>query len=114
MRATAAQVSVERLPDLLIGGMAGPSQQCDGGDHHPVGAVAALRGLFLEEGTLHRMQFLRRPQSFQGRDRTARGFGDRQLAGLHRLGTQEHRARTTLLQAATELRAVQPSSLRST
>ncbi len=108
MRAAAAEVVVERLADLLIGGMRRAPDERGGGDHHAIGAVAALRRLFYKERLLHGMRLVGRAQALQRGDLRADGLADGQTAARHRLGPAQHLARAALLQPAAEERAVQP------
>ena len=65
---------------ILPGSAWGLGDQRRAGHHHAVGAVAALRRLLGDEGRLHRVRLLRRPQPFDGGDRLPRAAetGNRQ------------------------------------
>jgi hypothetical protein len=73
-------------------------------DDHPVEAVTALRGLFLNEGALHWMVFTFRHQSLQSCDSRATHLGNWKFAGWRRLAPDQHHTGTTGLLATTELR----------
>src|ERR1041385_1455795 len=74
---------------------------------HSVGAVAALSGLFLDKGRLHRIWLFWSPQSFDGRDGTSLGLSNRNAAGAGHLAVDQDRARSALSQAAAEFRSMQ-------
>ncbi len=76
--------------------------------HHSGNAVTALRGLFLDEGALHRPGLVEGAEALDGAH-TARAHGrDRRDARENRFAVQHHRARAALPEPATELGAVQP------
>src|SRR5881397_213926 len=76
VRGAAAQVAVQRPPDLACrrGRIALEQRLCR--HHHAVAAVAALTGLLLDERALQRVQLVERAEAFDG--------GDRLLDGRHR------------------------------
>ena len=65
VRAAAAQVACQRLFDFGFAWIRLCIQQRLGRHDHAVGAIAALRGLFIEEGFLQRMQFVERAYAFK-------------------------------------------------
>ena len=108
MRAAAAQVPIQSLPDLQVARVGSlPKQGCCG-DDHSVKAIAALRGLFLEEGALGRMVLPSLHQSFQRCDSRAAHSGDRKLAGWSRLVPDQHHTGATRLIAAAVLWTREP------
>ena len=74
---------------------------------HAVGAVAALRSLFGDEGCLDPAGLLRRPEPFERRDRVACDLLHRCHAGAHRLAVKQHRTGAALGQTAAEFGRVQ-------
>ena len=90
-----------------VGGRVGVQQRL-GAHHHAGDAVAALRRLLVDEGTLHQARRVGRAQSLDGADLPARQRGDRHQAGEHGMAVQLHGAGSALAQAAAELGAVQP------
>ena len=74
---------------------------------HAVDAVAALRGLLVDEGLLHRMRLLRRAEAFE-RHHLLPGVHRRQRrdAGAHRRAVDVDRASAALAEPAAEARAV--------
>ncbi len=74
---------------------------------HAVDAVAALRGLLVDEGFLHRMQFLRRAEAFQRHHLLLRVHGrQRRDAGADRGAVDMDSAGAALAKPAAEARAV--------
>src|SRR5918992_5007819 len=65
MRPAAAEVSGERVLDLRLGRLLVLRKESRGFHDHAVDAVAALHGLFLDEGALHWMRLLWRAEAFQ-------------------------------------------------
>src|SRR6185369_7619706 len=108
VRAAAAEVVLQRLPDLALRRAGLPRREERRGLHdHAVDAVAALRRLLLDERLLHQRGLLRRPQPLQ-RDHLPRAqLRDRQHARAYGLAVDQHGAGAALRQAAPELRAVQ-------
>ena len=66
--------------------------QRGGGHDHAGGAEAALEGLRIEEGLLHRMQRAVLGQPLDGGDLAAGGAEGRHQAGMHRLAVEPDRA----------------------
>ncbi len=88
----AAEVALERLLDLLVGGLGISVEQSFGGHDHPRGAEAALHRPVLNESLLQRMQLAVRSQPlnrFHARSIGAGGLSD---AGAHRIAVHDHRA----------------------
>src|SRR5262245_26659565 len=107
MRSAAAKISSERILDV---GLAWLRASCQEGcclHDHTVNAIAALRRLFLDEGALHRVQIVRRAQSFERHDLAV--FvkrGQRQHAGADRLAIEVHGTGAALRETASETRPV--------
>jgi len=68
MRAAAAKMMTQRFHHLVVGRARGTQQQRLGRDNHAVKAVAALRGLLVDEGLLHRIGMLARAEAFERHD----------------------------------------------
>src|ERR671921_1742868 len=51
----AAEVALQPLPDLAVGGVGVVGQDADGGHHHARGAEPALQTVLLAERLLHRV-----------------------------------------------------------
>src|SRR5260370_5490332 len=66
--AAAAEISVEGLLDLVIGGMRIFIEEPFRGHDHAVHAVTALRGLLFDAGRPNRVRMLERAQAFERRD----------------------------------------------
>nr|GFC18322.1 hypothetical protein [Tanacetum cinerariifolium] len=64
----AAQVGRQFVADLRFGGMRVAVEQGFGGHDHAVHAITALRGLFINEGLLHRMRAFARTDALQRGD----------------------------------------------
>ena len=84
----AAEIALQRArqvrPLLLV--------ERGGGHDHAGRAEAALEGLRVEEGLLHRMQLAVRGEPLDGGDLPPRGAKGRHQAGMHRLAVEPHRA----------------------
>src|ERR1700686_3242318 len=107
VRAAAAEVVGERLLDLVLGRMLVLREQ-DGGLHdHAVDAVAALRGLLVDEGLLKGVRLFRRAQAFERHHLLSLRLRSRIDAGPDRFAVDVHGAGAALGQAAAEARAVQ-------
>src|SRR5436853_2213992 len=76
--------------------------------HHAGNAVAALRGLRLDEGLLHRSRLLSRAKAFYRADLAPLHDRDRRDARKDRLAIGEDRAGAALPQTAAKLGGVQP------
>ena len=72
MRAAAAEIVGERLLDLGLARLLVLREEGRRLHDHAVDAVAALRGLFVDEGLLHRMRLLRRAEPFERHDLLSR------------------------------------------
>src|SRR5260370_14986997 len=107
MRSAAAEVVLERLADVALGGAGWPAREEGGGlHHHAVDAVAALSRLLLDEGLLDGMGLLRGPQAFEGHH-LALDLRDGRHTGSERLAVDQDRAGSALREPAAELGTVQ-------
>ena len=81
----------------------------EGGDRHdhPVRAVAALRGLVLDERLLQRVRLLDRAEPLERGDRLVRSRVDRRDARANRLAADVDGAGPALREPAAEARPVQ-------
>src|SRR5581483_981119 len=107
MRAAAAEVAVESVPDVCLAWGLVRLQQCGRAHDHPARAVAALRHLRVDEGGLQRVRFFRRAKPLEGDDRLALRVGNRGLTRSGRRTVNHDRAGAALAQAAAELRCRQ-------
>src|SRR5688500_11797530 len=107
VRAAAAQVAGERLPDLVVARALVGREQRGGFHDHAVDAVAALHRLLLDEGLLQRVRPLRGAQPFERDDLLAGGGRDRHAARAHGPAVDVHRTGAALREAASEARAVE-------
>lgn len=107
MGAAATQVVGQFLADLAVAGVRVAIQQRLGGHHHAVDAVAALGGLFVDEGLLQRMGMGGIAESFEGNHLAAHGSLHRGDAGAGGDAIHQHGAGAALAEAAAELGTVQ-------
>src|ERR1700742_2756281 len=108
VRPAPAQVRVHGLLDLVLGGARIALEERVRGHDHAVGAVAALRGLVLDERRLHLARLLGGPEALERRDLLALHRARRRDARADRLAVRLHGACAALREAAAEARAVQP------
>ena len=102
MCATSAEVVVQRPADLFFRRLGRLLQERRRRHDHAVDAVAALRGLCVDEGRLHGMRLVRRTEAFYG-DHLPLDDANRQHAASGRLTRVVNSARAALRQAASEL-----------
>jgi len=102
--AAAADVDVEGAADVVAGGAGVAVEQGLGGDDQPGGAVAALGGLFGDEGALEGVGV----QIFKGGDFGLGYRSDRDRAGGYGLSVDQHLASPALLQPAAKLGGFEP------
>src|SRR5688572_19441324 len=107
VRAAAAQVAGERLPDLVVARALVGREQRGGFHDHAVDAVAALHRLLLDEGLLQRVRPLRGAQPFERDDLLAGGRGHGEATGAHGFSVHVHRTSAALREAAAKARAVE-------
>src|SRR5215470_14005552 len=107
VRAAAAEVSGQRLLDLVVRRSGVGVEQRFGGHDHAVDAIAALKRLFIDESFLQRMKLLCRSESFQSRHRAIANGLNFGHAGTDGFTVHDDRTSAALSEAATEFRPVQ-------
>ena len=107
VRAAAANITVQRLLDVRDGRMRIFVQQGFRAHDHAVHAVAALRGLLLNERGLQRVRMGDAAQAFESGDVSFLRGGNREDAGAHGVAFHQHGARAACAEAAAEARPVQ-------
>src|SRR5580693_2082396 len=105
--AAPAQIIPERFARLGFGRMSIDLQQRFGRHDHAVEAIAALRGLRVNESLLHGIGMFARAKTFEGYDVAPGATIDRNDARARGLAVDQHRAGAAFAQAAAELRPVQ-------
>src|SRR3954465_5693369 len=105
MGAAAAQVAGERLADLGFARRLVRREKRRGRHDHAVDAIAALRGLLVDEGT-SRLRWLCACTQPLERARAALELADRKQAREHRLAVQVDGTRAGIPGAAAEARAL--------
>src|SRR4051812_27288411 len=106
VRPAAAQVFVERLAHFLFAGPLVPFEQRGRGNRDAAHAVAALRGLLVDERLLHGMEPAASAEALHGRYLLARDDGNGQVARRHGPAVDEDEAGSAKAAAAPEARAV--------
>jgi hypothetical protein len=101
--AAAAEVAVEGVDDLGVGGVGRGFKKCDGTEDHAGDAVAALHGFGIEEGLLNAMQAFASGEAFDGGDGFACGEAGGGEAGGDGLAVEEDSAGAALPFAAAVL-----------
>src|SRR3981189_2300467 len=84
MRAATAQIIAQRFKHFGFGRVRGAHQQRLGGHDHAIEAIAALRGLFPDEGVLHRIGTIARAKTFERHNVALDAAADRNHAGACR------------------------------
>src|SRR5689334_14801310 len=107
MGAASAQIVAERLGDLGLARARRAFEQRLCGHDHTVEAVTALRGLFGDEGILHRVGMLARAEALESDDVAADAALDRYHAGACGHIIDQHRTGPAFAQAATVFRSIQ-------
>eukprot|EP01132_Coremiostelium_polycephalum_P020033 gene20034-23819_t len=107
MGAAAAEVARQLGAHLGFAGVGIAVEQGLGGHDHAVEAVAALGGLFIDEGLLHRVRGLAGAEAFEGDDVAAHGTRQGEDAGTCSHAVDDHRAGAALPQAAAVFGAVE-------
>ena len=107
MRSAPAEIAGESLFDLFQRRVRRLAENGARGHDHAVRAIAALSGLFGDEGGLQGARSFRRSQTFERGDGAARHLFDGRGARAHGLAIDQHRAGAALAEPATELCAVQ-------
>jgi hypothetical protein len=105
----AAEVALEPVPDLLVGGVRIAREQVGGGHDHAGRTEAALEAVLLPEGGLHRVQFaVTVREALDGRDLRAVGLRGEHGAALHRLSVHVNRARAAVRGVAAHVSTGKP------
>ncbi|MNT57695.1 hypothetical protein D3C72_1950830 [compost metagenome] len=107
MGATAAKVASQRFANLAFAWISVGSEQACSAHYHAVNAVAALDGLFLDEGTLQWVRALGSAQALKRHNVRASKCGHRKQAGPRRCPIQQHCARAALAKSASKLWAME-------
>src|SRR5438067_1855540 len=107
VRPAAAQVLVERLAHFLLAGPLVPCEQGSCGHGNAAHAVAALRGLLVDERLLHGMELAVRAEAFYGRYLLAGNEGNGEVARCHRPAVDQDEAGSAKTAAAAETAADQ-------
>jgi len=103
MRATTAQVTVERRSDICFIWRLVALQERGSTHNHPVCAVAALRYLRIDKCSLERVRLFRGAEPLKRHDLFSLRIGDRGLARPRRGAIDDDRAGTALAKSAAEL-----------
>jgi len=107
MGAAAAEVARQLKAHLGFAGAGVTVEQGLGGHDHAVEAVAALRGLLIDKGLLHRVRRLAGTEAFEGDDLAPHRARQRKYTRPRSDAIDDHGARTALAQAAAVLGAVE-------
>src|SRR5262249_7721137 len=107
MRAAAAEMGLEPSLNLGIARLRLFLQQSMRAHHHARDAIAALRGLDFDEGTLDWRRLGRRAEPFQRRDLSLGEERNRRHTGEDRFAIDQDRAGAALAEPAAELRGVE-------
>src|SRR5579872_929547 len=103
MRTAAAEIPVERGPDIGLRRSWVSFQKCSRVHQNTRHAVAALHRLFGDKRSLQRMRMLRAAQSFKGRNLLVRDRPHRRVAGGDRMIFDHDMAGAAFARAATEM-----------
>src|SRR5215831_20145163 len=104
--AAATQIAGERPANLGFGRLRIALEQVGRRNDHAAGAIAAMRGLLVDEGLLQWMQLVEGAEPLQRGDLVGTEVRDRHHAGAHDRAVDEHRAGAALREPAAELCAV--------
>ena len=107
MRAAAAKIAGQCLPNLRFAWVLGPGEESGGFHDHAVDAISALQRLLVDKGLLQRMRSLGCTEPFQGNDRAVAYRRERSNARPHRVPIDVDRAGAALSEPATKTRAVE-------
>ena len=107
VRAAFAQIAGECLLDLLFSRSFGRRKERGRLHDHAVDAVAALRGLFINERLLQWVRLIRSTEAFERDDFGAGHGGNRHHATTQCFAVVVDRARATLCESASEMKPVQ-------
>src|SRR6266511_609422 len=107
----AAEVALQRVPDLLLARVRGLPEQADRSHDEAGRAVAALQPVLHAKGLLHRMERAVRRQALDRRDLVPIRLNAQQRARLDRLPIQQNGARATRGRVAADVRTGQSEPL---
>src|SRR5919205_2894446 len=108
----AAEVALQPLADLAVGGVGVVGQDADGGHHHARGAEPALQAVLLAEGPLHRVHLaVGTGQALERGYLRAVGLGRQDRARLHRQPVHDDGARAARGGVAAEVGRLEPADL---
>src|SRR5215469_13768833 len=107
MRAAAAEIVAQRFADLSFRWSRRAQQQRLRGHDHAVEAIAALRGLLVDESLLNGIGMLASAEAFEGHDLAAFAAFDRDHARARCHAVDQHGAGSALAEPAAIFRAVQ-------
>ena len=107
MREAAAEDARHSFLDFLLRCLRILVEECFGCQDDAIQTIAALRGLFFDEGFLNGVQPVYRAQPFERDNFKILHRLHRRDAGADRLAFHEDRAGSALAETATELRAVE-------
>src|SRR3954449_5183349 len=107
MRAAATEIVAQRRQRLLFGGPRVDRKQRLGGHDHAVEAVAALRGLLVDESLLHHIRLVAGAEPLERHDVAAAAAADRNDAGARRRAIDQDSAGAAFTEAATVFRTVE-------
>lgn len=107
MCATPAQVVPQSLQHLRLRRARIVHQQSLRRHDHAVKAIAALRGLLLDEGVLHRVGMIARSEAFERQNASVHASAYRDHAGAGSYTVDDHGACAAFAESAAELWAVQ-------
>src|SRR5712692_4028675 len=88
----AAQVAVESVPDLFLGGLWIALEQLPGGHDHARRAETALQGMLVPESLLDGMQMAIGGEALDGQHLAAVGLDGEHGAGLYSVAVERHGA----------------------
>src|SRR6185312_1712146 len=107
MGATSAQMMAQRFQHVGLGRFPVVHQQRLGRHDHAIEAVAALRGLFPDEGVLHGVGMIARAESLERQNVAPDAAADRDHAGACGHAIDDHGAGAAFAEPAAEFRPVQ-------
>ena len=107
----AAEVALERVPDLVLARIGVLAEQADGGHHHPGRAVAALEPVLLVERLLHRVQLPVLGEPLDRRHLAPVRLDGEHRARLDRLAVEQDRAGAARRRVAADVRPGQAEAL---
>src|SRR5262245_3148436 len=107
----ATEVALERVADLLLGGVRVLDQIARRREHHPGGAEAALEAVVAAERLLDRVQLAVGRHPLDRRDRSPVDLRGEERARFHRLPVEQDRARSAGRGVAADVGPGEPEGL---